>query len=325
MLVLAALLLSLIAGCSRNEPAPPVKPRPFKICQGGILATLPLIAKEKGFFLEEGIAAEIELVGDGKAAMGKFLNGQCDASLTGEFPLVRQSFDRDDIVIIATLASSDNVVKVLARRDRGINSLGDLAGKRIGVSKGTISNFFLDQFLKKNHIPAENLTIIDISHAKIADALKRGDIDAFAGSDVAYLKGRQAIDDQQKIVFTEPGLTNHAACLVVRKEWLAANPGVAHSVLKALLRAEKELSQNSEELTKMLSQKLNIRHDDLKSIIAEQHNRVSLDQVLLLALEDEARWMRENGVVKAKAVPNYLRFLDPSVLKGISPSAVKLK
>ncbi|GAM08563.1 NMT1/THI5 like protein [Geobacter sp. OR-1] len=143
--LLVPLLLTLLAGCSRNES--PKKVQSFKICQGGILATLPIIAKEKGYFKEEGIAAEISLVGDGKAAMNKFLQGECDASLTGEFPLVRQSFSRNDLAIIATLATSDNVVKVMARRDRGINKLEELAGKRIGVSKGTISNFFLDQFL----------------------------------------------------------------------------------------------------------------------------------------------------------------------------------
>ena len=261
---------------------------------------------------------------DGKAAMTAFLDGKCDASLNGEFPMVRQSFDRSDLAIIATLSSSDNAVKVLARKDRGIKTPSDLVGKRIGVSKGTIANFFMDQFLKKNQIPREKLTIIDISHKEVSESLKAGDIDAFFGSDYAYLKGSQAIGNQG-VTFTEPGLTNHAACLTVKKEWLSTHGEVAQRVLRALVKAEQELARHPDEQASMLSQKLKAPEKDIRSIMSEQHNRVSLDQVLILALEDEARWMKENGIVKERPLPNYLNFIDPAVLKSVNPSAVRLR
>lgn len=324
--LVSVLLLLFSFGCSSKteSPGPPSKQAPFRICMGGILAPLPFIAQEKGFFQAEGVSVEIALLGDGKAAMNSFLEGRCDADLSGEPPIVKQSFYRNDFVIIASLVSSDNAVKILARRDRGINTLKDLYGKRVAVSQGIISEFFLDQFLKKNHIPPEKLTIVDISHREMPEALKRGDIDAFAGSDVAYLKGR-ALIGELGVTFTEPGLTNHAACLVVKKDWLVANPGVAQGVVRALVKAERELAMNPEELASMLARRLNIQEAELKSIMAEQHNRVTLDQVLLLSLEDEARWMLEKGIVKGKPLPNFLQFIDPAILKGINPSAVKLR
>ena len=323
-LTVVLLMLANIVGCSRTESPAPAEQQPFRICMGGILAPLPFVAKEKGLLQAQGVAAEILLVGDGKAAMSSFLEGKCDACLSGEFPVVRQSFDRDDLVIIATLSSSDNAVKVLARRDRGIKAPADIVGKRVAVSKGTISNFFLDQFLNKNRIPRDKLTLVDMSHQEVADALKRGDIDAFAGSDVAYLKGRKLIGDQG-ITFSEPGLTNHAACLTVKKKWLAANPAMAKKVLVALLNAEKELARQPEDYASLLSEQLKIQKADLQSIMAEQHNRLNIDQVLILALEDEARWMLENGTVKGKRMPNYLHFLDTTILKSINPAAVNLR
>jgi NitT/TauT family transport system substrate-binding protein len=291
---------------------------------GGILAPLPIIAKEKGLFESEGISSEISLLGDGKVAMTSFLEGKCDACLIGEFQVVRQSFERNDLAIIATVSSSDNAVKILARRDLGINSPSDLSGKKIGVSKGTISNFSLDQFLKKNGVSKETLNIMDISHPELPDALKRGDVDAFAGSDFAYLRGRQLIG-KQGVTFVEPGLTNHAACLTVKKEWLRANPEIAKKVLRALVKAEKELAMHPEELTALLARSLKMPVEELKSIMDDQHNKVSLDQILLLALEDEARWMQENGVVRGKPLPNYLHFIDPSILKTVNPEAIGLR
>lgn len=291
---------------------------------GGILAPIPLVAEEKGFFSAEGIAADISLMQDGKAAMNAFLEGKCDASLSSEFVVARQGFTRDDLVIIAAMGFTDNAVKILARRDRGISSPRDLAGKRVAVSKGTISHFFLDQFLKKNRIPSEKLKVVDIPHYEVADALNRGDIDAFAGSDFAYLKGKELMGEKG-ITFSEPGLTNHAACLVVRKAWLAANPETARSVMEALLKGERELAAKPEELAAILSSRLKVQYVDMKSIFAEQHNMVTLDQILLLSLEDEARWLRENGLTSGKTLPNFLRLIDPSVLKTANPKAVKLK
>jgi NitT/TauT family transport system substrate-binding protein len=256
--------------------------------------------------------------------MSGFLKGECDACLSGEFPVVKQSFERNDITIIATVSSSENAVKILARKDRGISKPIDLIGKKVGISKGTISNFFFDQFLKKNGISPKKLTIVDIPHNKVSDALKRGEIDAFAGSDVAYLKGRHLIGDTG-VTFTEPGLTNHAACLTVKKDWLAANPDTAQRVLKALVTAEKELAGNSDEIPPMLAKELDTSVEDIKTIMADQHNKVSIDQVLILALEDEARWMLEMGMLKGKQVPNYLDFIDVSVLKKVNPDAVKLR
>lgn len=319
------LMLVCTAGCRRTEPTvSPSRHKPFTICMGGILAPLPFIAQEKNLFQAEGVSAKLLQLGDGKEAMTAFLEGKCDACVSGEFPVVRQSFERKDLAIIATLSSSDNGVKILARKDRGIRTPADLSGRKLGVSHGTIANFFLDQFLKKNKISRETLTIVDISHREIADALNRGEIDAFPGTDVAYLKGKKLLGDEG-ITFAEPGITNHVACLTVKTAWLSANPGMARSVVKALVAAEAELSRHPEELASTLSRLLDVQQEELKNIMAEQHNRVRIDQGILLVMEDEARWMMENGIVKGTQIPNYLHVLKPSILKSLHPAAVTLR
>lgn len=319
-IVLAILICS---GCSRTD-APPKKLEPLRISMGGILAPLPFIAKEKGFFREEGISAEISLLGDGKAAMNGFLEGKYDAVVCGPLPVVAQSFYRNDFVIIASVATSDNAVKILARRDRGIATLKDLQGKRIGVSKGIISEFFLDQFLSKNRIPRNALTIVDVSHQKMPAALANGEIDAFAASDVAYLKARQLIGNSG-VTIAEPGLTNFAACLVVKKALLAANAGFVRRMVAALGKAEQELARNPEAIVAMLSKNLAINAAELTEVISNQENRLLLDQVLLLSLEEEARWMREKEIGTGKPLPNFLQVIDPEILRSVNPGAVRLK
>jgi NitT/TauT family transport system substrate-binding protein len=51
---------------------------------------------------------------------------------------------------------------------------------------------------------------------------------------------------------------------------------------------------------------------------------VSLDQALLLALEDESQWAIKSGLTNAKKVPNYLDFIHLDGLQAVKPEAVRI-
>lgn len=326
---LSALLLLwvLAAGCNRDAAPPgkePARRQALTICQGGILAALPIIAQEKGFFAAQGLDVTFTIVGDGKATMEAFLAGKCDLGIMGDPPIVKQSFNRDDIAIVASVVSSANTSRILARRDRGITTPASLSGKRIGVSKATNSHFFLDQYLLQHGIPKGRVTLLDISNKELADALLRGDIDAFAGSDLSFLKGEQALG-KNGIVLAEPGLTNFSANLVVKKDWLAANGSTVRKLLQALMQAEQELVSHPVDARRLVAARLKVPELQLAAIMAQQRSAVAMDQILVLSLEDQAQWMLESGMVKGATTPNFLRVLDPTLLRELRPSAVTLK
>jgi NitT/TauT family transport system substrate-binding protein len=51
---------------------------------------------------------------------------------------------------------------------------------------------------------------------------------------------------------------------------------------------------------------------------------LGLDQSLLLALEEEARWAIANRLVPGTQVPNYLEFIHPEALSAVRPRSVFL-
>lgn len=48
---------------------------------------------------------------------------------------------------------------------------------------------------------------------------------------------------------------------------------------------------------------------------------LSLDQSLILAMEDEARWMIKNNLTNEKNVPNFLDYIYEDGLKAVKPEA----
>jgi NitT/TauT family transport system substrate-binding protein len=51
---------------------------------------------------------------------------------------------------------------------------------------------------------------------------------------------------------------------------------------------------------------------------------LSLDQSLITAMEDEARWMIKNYLTKEKNVPNFLDCIHEDALKALKPEAVNI-
>jgi NitT/TauT family transport system substrate-binding protein len=51
---------------------------------------------------------------------------------------------------------------------------------------------------------------------------------------------------------------------------------------------------------------------------------VSLDQAMLLALDDQTRWAMQKGLVRTRPMPNYLHAMKYQNLETVLPSAVTI-
>jgi len=61
-----------------------------------------------------------------------------------------------------------------------------------------------------------------------------------------------------------------------------------------------------------------------ETIWSENQFSLSLDQSLVTAMEDEARWMIKNNLTKEKQVPDFLNYIYVDGLKAVKPEAVNI-
>lgn len=330
-LLVAAFLagLAIICGCTqRNEatagrratgqPAAQVS-----LCTGGAMAVLPLIAQEKGYWATHGVNAEVTAKGDGRLAMNALFSGECDFATSSESPVAMQSFDRDDFVILAEITRSENSTRIIARRDLGIWSVRDLQGKAVGVSKGTMSHFFLDLFLKKHGIEAGQVALRFMEPDRLADALERGEIAAYSGADELMLQGVQKLGNRA-LILAEPGLCLNSTYLLVRRDFVSTNRALVRKVLAALLQAEEFAEGHPGDVLGIVAGAGGMSREEIRNILQYQSQLVTLRQSMLLILEDHARWMIDSGLAEKRSLPNYLDFIDPAPLRALKSSAVSI-
>ena len=62
----------------------------------------------------------------------------------------------------------------------------------------------------------------------------------------------------------------------------------------------------------------------IKETLIKSTFALSLDQELLIMMEDEARWMIKNRLTGQTRVPNYLSYMDATALSHVVPRAVTM-
>ena len=165
-LVLAALALG---GCA---PAAP-EITTLRIGVLPILETLPLyVAQSQGYFAAEGLQVVIVPAASAAERDQLMQADQIDAIINDLVSVLLYNKDQVQIVVVrfARVASAqDPAYRILASKDSGISTVGDLANVPIGVSEGTVIEYVTDRLLQAEGLAAGEIQTIAVP--KIADRM----------------------------------------------------------------------------------------------------------------------------------------------------------
>jgi sulfonate transport system substrate-binding protein len=284
---------------------------------------LAKVAQVKGYFQQEGLEVTPYLYPYGKRALEEMLAGNADFATVAETPVMFAILNGADISIIATIHTTDKDDAILARKDRGILEPGDLQGRKIAITPGTTSEFFLEAFLAVNAISREEVEIVKLGQEELAEALADGVIDAASVFNPFLLKSKKRLGENG-IVFHNRNIYTKTFVIASTKEFVRHNPSKVNKILRALDRAEKFFILNPEESMNITADFSQTRIDDTREMLAGTHVGLSLDQPLLLTLEDESRWAIERGLANTNVVPNFLDYIYFDGLNSIKPSVITI-
>lgn len=300
-----------------------VTPTKIKVSfiQNDLGSVLPFIALEKGYFQQEGLEIEPIYVNSGKEALNTLLSNDADLAIIAETPLAYLSFSDQSIQIISEVAQKRDH-KILARKDRGINQLSDLRGKKIATPKGTSPEFALEKALKSVGINESDFELINLSPPNLPPALVNGDVNAYAIWEPHIQNGVKLLGTKSIII----PLKDFAVKIGIagKKDYLSNNPVLVKRFLTVLLRSEQFLSDNLDESQVIITKHIAIDKETLKLIWPDYIFRVQITPSLLSSLQEEGEWVNlQKPKAEQKSLPNYSEFINDSFLKEIDPSRIK--
>ncbi|MDR0768409.1 MAG: ABC transporter substrate-binding protein [Dysgonamonadaceae bacterium] len=221
------------------------------------------IAKEKGFFEQEGI--DVTLVG------GDFETNKVGLA-TGRFPVANGDFgffpaayNGLDIKLIAGL--HQGCIQVLVPPGSDIRTAKDLAGKRIGVDEIGGSPMAVTSVLLANNgiDPQKDVTWIPFPRDILPTVADKGndEVDAVALWDpwgpLAIKRGYTVLCD----INTHPLFAGKYCCFIYASgKQLKENPEQIKAILRAFQKASEWIAENPEETAKIVIEKDYVANTD---------------------------------------------------------------
>lgn len=164
--------------------------------------------------------------------------GSADITAGSTSPFLTATTPDKDLVIFAVDRSARRDQGIVATEASKVQSIADLAGKRVAVNKGGTGEYLLRLALKRNGIPLDAVTPVYLSPGDAATAFLQNHIDAWATWEV-FLATAQSQPGARVLAYaSDIGALNHPVYVSTR-QFAEQNP----AVLKALydgLKAESD-------------------------------------------------------------------------------------
>ncbi|SJZ30794.1 ABC transporter substrate-binding protein [Selenihalanaerobacter shriftii] len=318
LMLMGVLLLS--AGCSStNETKGDLKSKP-KISfayQTSVAHSLAMIADHKGFFASEGLDVNTQVLNSGPAVNEAIASGSVQFGTMGDTPALMAVAGNLPVKILSSVGGGENRQRLMVKKNSNIDSVKDLAGKTIGIKKGTSSHGGFYQLASKEGLDPDQVSIIDIRPPDMADALATDQADA-----ILIWEPTPTVIEAKNIgreLSTLAGTNNqYPVFILANTAYAQKNKEVVIKVLKSLKKAAKFLQNNPDQAAQVVSKVTGLSPELAKKSMNYHYFKVDFNEEIKESLNNTAAFLYEYD--KIQKIPKLEKVIDDSYLKQINIS-----
>ncbi len=284
---------------------------------------LVYVAENQNYFTTNGLNVTIKDYASGSAAVNGMLNGEVNIAAATEFVVARNAAANQTIQTFASINKFLQIY-IIGNKDSGITNISDLPGKKVGLSLQTASQFYLGRFLELNGMNLNQLSLVNVSPLQVEDALASGTVDAV----VAWQPYAGAIENRlgnDHLVMWDAQSGQEAYdCAISQTSWINSNPQLVQRFLKSLAQAKQYIISHPPDAKMILQNRLNFDASYVETVWSQYRFSLSLDQSLVVALQDEGQWLISNHLTNATVTPNFIQYVYIQGLKSVEPDTVNV-
>ena len=208
------------------------------------------LARDKGFFKENGLDVELQIIEDAALYMAAVAAGQLDGNASTIDEIMKYRSEEFCFKAVVALDDSFGGDGVLVRDD--VNSLKDLKGKQVGMNQGSVSQFWFNILLKREGMTEADLEITNMTADDAATAFIAGQIPAAVTWEPhlslvrTKKEGKVLIDSTQT-----PGLIVDVVDLTC--DYIDKNPKDVEAFTKGLYKAVEFIKTNPDEANAIMA------------------------------------------------------------------------
>ena len=208
------------------------------------------VADAQGKYAENGIKTKLVQFNNGGDLMTAMASGDVDVGYVGITPVL-SSIAKGVPVKVISAAQTEGSGIVVAK-DSGINSVSDLAGKKIATpGEASIQHMLLTYYLQQNGMSISDLKVSSMKVPSMNDALKTDKIDGAITFEpyvsIAEKNGAKVLAGSQDI------LPDHPCCVVAASDkFINDHPNETAKILEIHKNATDFINNNTDEAAGLL-------------------------------------------------------------------------
>ncbi len=250
------------------------------------------LAHVKGFFHNNGLDTKILEYSSLNDLRRAFERGQVDIMAS---TMIEQIVSRDksqrraQALIVSDYSDGSDVVIAL----KGISSVKELKGKRVGFEAGTVGIVLLKLALEREGMSISDVSTINVPQDDaILEELRSGSLDAVVSYPSVSFKILKGVPSQ--VIFSSKDIPAAILDIISADEsFIRENPQAIESFRKAYFQALDYAKENQEESYKIMAARENIS-------LAEF--RQSLESgIVLLGKDRQSEFLRKGGIIERVA------------------------
>lgn len=199
------------------------------------------VGLQQGFFAEQGLEVKVAQGRGSHDAITKLATGNADIGLSDLVALLQAKAAENVPVSAVYSVFSEAPHAFFVRSDSGINSVTDVAGKKVATAPFTSSNVFLSLLLNVNRVDESSITLLKADPGALNPMLLTGNTDVviswITDSEVYKSQAKEAGKTLTILPWYDAGLEFYSTAIVASDRFLSERPDVAKRFIKAYAKA----------------------------------------------------------------------------------------
>ena len=279
------------------------------------------VAQAINAFDDTCVNVHFEEVIGGQAAFASVMEGKADFGTSSDSVIAFQSLAEKAFVTHAMFVQSDNDVKLITWRDK-ISSAIELNGKRVGVTKGTASEYFLSTLLALEGLTIADIELHNYKPEQLIDSLINNEVDAIAPWEPFAFQSAQFLSKQIKIHDTKNLNTLSFNLISQSPDNLLVEK--AKCVIQGLTTAIDYIASHPGESKKIVIDKLNITAEFIDWVWPDYVFKLALNQSLILSIKSQTNWAVATQMSEFTKLPIIEHYIDSRAMLQVDPAAVNI-
>lgn len=273
----------------------------------------------------------VQLNGSGLEALHALLAGEADFALAATTPtalalagaLDGQQDAPASIVVLASIALSNQSHLVISPARNELNAPADLAGRRVGVMMGTSSHYGWTRFSAFHGLDDAGIELVDIQVSDMAGALASGRIDAAVlwqpwDLVLTNLLDEPVIEFPMRLLYTINWL------LLGDRDFVTSHPEITERVLRAYIDAIDFIHTNPDRALELHASVIDVDAAALAPQAARMLWRVGMNWSVIVNLGAQFEWLATWPQLAGFAAPEPQEYLYGEALRQVAPELVTL-